>query len=116
MRHRHVDVRDPAFRDLTGSGVQQGGSTLKGSFTLKSAGTDMLFFTKWKLEPVVLPTVKVTLDAPSSATALVNGKTVSVGSDGSVTLEVFPGTYAVSMKSTELYEAKSDTVKVTYSG
>jgi hypothetical protein len=66
---------------------------------LKKAGTDLLFFTRWRLEPVALPTVRIAVGGPSAGVT-VNGSPVTVGIDGVAELQALPGRYEVSVPAT----------------
>ena len=92
---------------------EQAGETHKESFQVTSDGTDQLFFTRWRLAPITLPVVKVSIDAPRSASTSVNGTHLDTGDDGEVALDVFPGRYQVSLAGTHTYQAQSHTVTVT---
>lgn len=67
---------------------------------LAKSGTDLLFFTRWALEPVVLPTVRISVDGPTAGGVTVNGATVQVGAEGTADLQALPGRYNVSVPGT----------------
>jgi hypothetical protein len=70
----------------------------------------MLFFTRWRLEPITLPTVKIAVGAPAADGITVNGTTV--GAESEMALDALPGRYDVSLPSTANYTVadKSTTI------
>ncbi|GAB3609196.1 hypothetical protein GCM10027414_13210 [Humibacter ginsengiterrae] len=90
---------------------RQGTSRYSEVLRLKNSGTDMLFFTKWKLEPIKLPTVKIAVGAPASDGVTVNGTTV--GSHSDMELDALPGHYDVSLPSTANYTVADKSTTIT---
>lgn len=80
--------------------------------TLKKSGTDMMFFARWTLEPVVLPTVKVVVEGPAQGVT-VNGSNVSLGTGGSAELQALPGRYEVSAPGTASFTVGDRSATVT---
>ena len=89
----------------------QAGSMHTSSLSLKKVGTDLLFFPKWKLAPVTLPTVRVSIDGPANAPVEVNGARLSVHGDAE--LDALPGRYDVKLGDSDDFEAQGDSVTVT---
>ncbi|HWD61327.1 MAG TPA: hypothetical protein VG369_02435 [Humibacter sp.] len=83
------------------------------TFQLKDNGKELLFFTKWTLEPVTLPTVKLTVAGPSKAGVAVNGTQISIDDNGSAVLDVLPGRYNATMASSDDYTAEDAGTTVT---
>ena len=89
------------------------GSTHAQDFTLVRDGRDLLFFDRWALQPVALGTVSVQVAGPASAEIAVDGTPVTRGSDGSVSLKAFPGSYEVALAAeNESYSATAATAVV----
>jgi hypothetical protein len=89
------------------------GSTHAQDFTLVRDGRDLLFFDRWALQPVDLGTVSVQVAGPASAEIAVDGTPVTRGSDGSVSLKAFPGSYEVALAAeNESYSATAATAVV----
>jgi hypothetical protein len=89
------------------------GSTHAQDFTLVRDGRDLLFFDRWALQPVDLGTVSVQVAGPASAEIAVDGTPVTRGSDGSVSLKAFPGSYEVALATeNESYSATAATAVV----
>ncbi|GAB3799906.1 hypothetical protein GCM10028798_13640 [Humibacter antri] len=80
---------------------RQGTSRFSQVLRLEKNGTDLLFFTRWKLEPITLPTLKIAVGAPAAAGIDVNGTTVSAESE--MELGALPGRYDVSLPTTANY-------------
>lgn len=80
--------------------------------TLKKTGTDLLFFTRWTLDPVELPTVKVAVDGPAQGVQ-VNGTDVSLGSSGNAELQALPGRYEVTLPSTASFTGGDQAATIT---
>ena len=89
---------------------RQGSSRYSEVLRLKNTGRDMLFFTRWRLEPITLPTVKIAVGAPAADGITVNGATV--GAESEMALDALPGRYNVSLPSTANYTVadKSTTI------
>lgn len=94
-------------------GYTQNGHRHSETLALKKTGTDMLFFTTWKLESVRLPTLKVAFDAPGTATATVNGAAVKPDSTGTAIVDALPGDYDVELADNRDYEADGASLWVT---
>ncbi|OII23838.1 hypothetical protein [Frigoribacterium sp. MCBA15_019] len=89
------------------------GSTHAQDFTLVRDGRDLLFFDRWALQPVDLGTVSVQVAGPASAEIAVDDTPVTRGSDGSVSLKAFPGSYEVALAGeNESYSATAATAVV----
>ena len=89
------------------------GSTHAQQFTLVRDGRDLLFFDRWALQPVDLGTVAVQVAGPASAEVAVDGTPVTRGSDGSVELKAYPGSYEVAPATeNDSYTATSATAVV----
>jgi hypothetical protein len=80
--------------------------------TLKKTGTDLLFFTRWTLEPVELPTVKIAVDGPAQGVQ-VNGSDVPLGSSGDAELQALPGRYEVTLPSTASFTGGDQAATIT---
>jgi hypothetical protein len=92
---------------------RQNGDMHTQTLALKKTGTDMLFFSKWELEPVTLPSIQVTVEAPEGATAEVSGTKVAVDSRGTAHVDVLPGNYDVELGDDRYFVADGASVWVT---
>jgi len=93
-------------------GYKLGGHRYSETLQLKNSGKDMLFFTKWVLEPVTLPRLAVAVDGPDTASVRVNS--ASIGVDyGGTSLPVLPGRYDVVMATDADYSAPDTSTTVT---
>jgi hypothetical protein len=80
---------------------------------LKKIGTDMLFFTRWALEPVALPAVKIAVGGPTADGVTVNESAVRVGDDGVTELQALPGRYEVSVAATASVTGDDQSATIT---
>ncbi|MGN6127055.1 MAG: hypothetical protein ACTHON_10850 [Humibacter sp.] len=90
-----------------------GGQHYSETLQLKNSGKDMLFFTRWVLEPVTLPRLAVAVDGPGSASVRVNNASIGIDPGGSTSLPVLPGRYDVVMATNADYSAPSKSTTVT---
>ncbi|GAB3393002.1 hypothetical protein GCM10027568_21260 [Humibacter soli] len=94
-------------------GYKLGGHRYSETLQLKNSGKDMLFFTKWVLEPVTLPRLAVAVDGPDTASVRVNNASIGVDHGGSTSLPVLPGRYDVVMATNADYSAPGESTTVT---
>ncbi|MGA0567192.1 hypothetical protein ACO2Q7_07660 [Rathayibacter sp. KR2-224] len=92
---------------------KQGSDRHSETLELKKSGTDLLFFTRWTLVPVTLPTVKVTANAPGDASVQVNGVAVGIDNRGNAELQALPGRYDVTLATSANYTAQSQTATIS---
>ncbi|WP_308467624.1 hypothetical protein [Rathayibacter soli] len=79
--------------------IKQAGATYNTTFRVARTGKDLLVLNHWKLAPVKLGTVAISVGAPDDAAVTVSG--IAVGhTNGNLSQRVFPGTYFAHLAST----------------
>jgi hypothetical protein len=99
---------------LVSAEIHQGGTSYREDFTLEKAGKELLFFDRWKLEPVELGSVTVSVDGPDEALT-VDGRPLDPGDaqGAPLTLDAFPGDYEVAIAgSNDYFSAEPATASV----
>ena len=74
--------------------IRQAGATYSQTFTLHKTGKDWLLFDHWRLQPVTLATLQVTVAAPDDAVVSIAGTSV-LPQNGTIALRALPGSYPV---------------------
>jgi hypothetical protein len=111
--HRIVGV------DTSGSGatvstvLRQGGKSVPARFELTRTGTDLGVFPTWRLDPVTLGSVRVSLQGPANTPLTIGGVRVATDKGGSAMLSALPGSYSVAVDGGGWYQSKSATAVVT---
>jgi hypothetical protein len=95
---------------------EQGNARHTASFSLAAKGKDDLFFTRWSLQPVALPTVGVTTSGPGAMTLTVNGTDLEGVSAGSDEFPAFPGSYTFTSQGTVDFSTTRATAMVDLGG
>jgi hypothetical protein len=75
--------------------LKQGSHAVTTEFDLTSTGTAWGLFHEWRLDPVSLGAVDVTVEGPAGASVTIAGQKVTTSGQGTATLKALPGTYPV---------------------